>query len=124
MEMIFCFCQKCLDEIDRANREADSLPDYLNAYSDQLCSNCGRQLKMAGTRKFEVEMLNFQEQDGVHLFTEYAVLRHIAEPTENYKERIAELTKQHTEIVHVIKLLTNGRFHANHLQQQSKEILK
>ena len=28
------------------------------------------------------------------------------------KERIAELTKHHTEIAHVIKLLTNGRFHA------------
>ena len=84
MEMIFCFCQKCLDEIDRGCRETDSLPEYLNAYSDQLCSNCGRQLKMAGTRKFEVELLNVQEQDGVHQYTEFAVIRYIADASENY----------------------------------------
>ena len=84
MEMIFCFCQKCLDEIDRLCRESEPLPAYLNAYSGPFCSNCGRQLKMAGTRKFEVEMLNVQEQDGVHQYTEYAVLRFIAEPSKNY----------------------------------------
>jgi len=79
MEMIFCFCQKCLDEIDRLHSEGGMLPAFLNAYSGQLCANCGRQLQLVGTRKFEVEMLNVQEQDGVHQYTEFAVLRFIPE---------------------------------------------
>ena len=84
MEMVFCFCQKCLDEIDRLCREVDTLPAYLNAYSGQLCANCGRKLKIVGTRKFEVELQNVQEQDGVHQYTEFAVLRYIPEPSQNY----------------------------------------
>ena len=79
MEMVFCFCQKCLDEIDRLYREGETLPEYLNAYTDQLCANCGRKLEIVGTRKFEVEMLNIQEQDGVHQYTEFEVLRFIPE---------------------------------------------
>ena len=35
MEMVFCFCQNCLDEIDRLCREADTLPAYLNIFIEQ-----------------------------------------------------------------------------------------
>ena len=84
MEMIFCLCQKCLDEIDRLCRDPNTVPAFLNAYSRPLCSNCGKQLKMAGTRKFEIDFVNSVEQNGVHLYTEYKVKRFIAELSQNY----------------------------------------
>ena len=79
MEMVFCFCRACLDEIDRLYREGETLPEYLNAYTDRLCANCGRKLEIVGTRKFEVELINVQEQDGVHQYTEFEVMRFIPE---------------------------------------------
>ena len=84
MEMIFCFCQRCLDEIDRLCRDPNTVPAFLNAYSRPLCSNCGKQLEMADTRKFEVDFVNAVGQEGVHQYTEYMVKRYIAETSQNY----------------------------------------
>ena len=84
MEMIFCFCQKCLDEIDRLCRDPNTVPAFLNAYSRPLCANCGKQLEIAGTRKFEVDFINAVEQDGVHQYTEYMVKHYITDLSQNY----------------------------------------
>ena len=79
MEMIFCFCRKCLNELDRLYSETRDLPAFLYAYSDPKCAICDRKRKMAGTRKFEVDLMNVEEKDGVHQYTEFAVIQYIGE---------------------------------------------
>ena len=79
MEMIFCFCQECLLAFDRNYAEKAELPAYLNAYAAPKCASCGQEGKMVDTRKFEVELANIEEINGVHQFTEFSVIRYIEE---------------------------------------------
>ena len=79
MEMIFCFCQACLTAFDRNYSDKGEFPAFLNAYADPKCASCGQKGEMAGTRKFAVELANVEETDGVHQFTEFAVIRYIEE---------------------------------------------
>ena len=79
MELIFCFCRQCFRYLEGLHRKDGSFPAWLNAYSDARCANCGRKRKMAGTRKFSVELMNVEEKDGIHQYTEFAVIRYIEE---------------------------------------------
>ena len=79
MEMVFCFCQRCLTDIDRDYAENGEFPAYLNASGEPRCACCGRKRKMAGTRTFEVELANVEEKKGFHQYTEYVVIRYIGE---------------------------------------------
>ena len=47
--------------------------------ADPKCATCDRKRKMAGTRKFEVDLMNVEEKDGVHQYTEFAVIQYIGE---------------------------------------------
>ena len=78
MEMVFCFCEACIKELDQMTTE-DLMPAFLNAYSDAICANCDTQGEMADTRKFEVELVKVNEKDGVHQYTEFSVIRMIQE---------------------------------------------
>ena len=82
MEMVFCFCRECLKALDRLCHESDTTPAFLNAYSVPKCADCGKTRKLVGTRKFQVELMNVEEKDSVHLFTEFIVVRYIKEASE------------------------------------------
>ena len=78
MEMVFCFCEACLNELDELDA-GGLLPSYLNAYSAAICANCNTEAVMVGTRKFEVALANVEAKDGVHQYTEFSVIRVIQE---------------------------------------------
>ena len=80
MEMIFCFCGECLSALDPL--ASDTIPAFLYAYPQPKCANCGKNRKLVGTRKFEVDLVGYTEKNGVCQHTEYKVVRYIAETSE------------------------------------------
>ena len=82
MEMLFGFCQTCLNALDRNYTTNGEFPAYLYAYGEPKCASCDRKSKIVGTRKFAVELANVEEKDGVHQYSEFAVIRYIKESSD------------------------------------------
>lgn len=80
MEMVFCFCERCLKDLDSDFRLYGEIEiAVLHAYTGSICALCETKGKMAGTRKFEVELSHVEMKDGVHQYTEFALIRYIPE---------------------------------------------